>query len=312
MTHGRLTNAVNVGQLLEELARALSAGGVTEPVSEAREIVAALYDVPRFWPLTNGAVEVDADMLDRARRAVHLRLLGAPLAYAVGRTTFRHLTLEVDERVLIPRPETEQLVDLVLEAMGTEEGGVAIDVGTGSGAIAIALATEGHFKRVYGTDISLDALAVARRNVEQTASAARAPVELLHGSLLAPVADLRARAVVSNPPYIALGEAASLPASVRDWEPAAALYSGSDGLSATARLVRQAADVLAPDGLLAIEVDARRASLAAELVSREQRFAAVRVELDLAGRERFVLARRRTSDHQTRSTRTTRKRGGAG
>jgi release factor glutamine methyltransferase len=101
--------------------------------------------------------------------------------------------------------------------------------------------------------------------------------------------------VVSNPPYIALGEAQSLPASVRDWEPAIALYSGHDGMTATARLVRQAADVLAPGGLLALEVDARRASLAAELVGRERRFRAVRVELDLTGRERFVLARRQGS-----------------
>jgi len=115
---------------------------------------------------------------------------------------------------------------------------------------------------------------------------------MLHGFLLGPVADVRARVVVSNPPYIALSEAASLPPSVRDWEPATALYSGPDGLAATARLVRDAAEVLESNGLLAIEVDVRRASLAAELVSREQRFHAVRVELDLTGRERFVLARR--------------------
>jgi release factor glutamine methyltransferase len=101
--------------------------------------------------------------------------------------------------------------------------------------------------------------------------------------------------VVSNPPYIALGEAPLLPASVRDWEPAVALYSGADGMAATARLVREAADVLIPGGLLALEVDARRASLAAELVSRERRFGAVRLELDLTGRERFVLARRQGS-----------------
>jgi release factor glutamine methyltransferase len=98
--------------------------------------------------------------------------------------------------------------------------------------------------------------------------------------------------IVSNPPYIAVGEAATLPASVRDWEPAVALFSGSDGMSATARLVREAAEVLSPGGLLALEVDARRASLAAELVSRERRFHKIRVELDLTGRERFVLARK--------------------
>ncbi len=296
MTTGGVAHAVTVGRLLEDLARTLGARGVAEPFSEAREIVAALYDVPRFWPLMNGNVDVDPQTLERARRAADRRLQGAPLAYAVGRASFRHLTLDVDERALIPRPETEQLVDLVLDATNDEPGGVAIDVGTGSGAIAIALAAEGRFGRVYGTDISRDALAVAARNVDRSAPLLHTRVELLHGSLLGPLLDVRARVVVSNPPYIALGEATSLPSSVRDWEPAVALYSGTDGMAATARLVRQAADVLQSNGLLAIEVDARRASLAAELVSRERRFATVRVELDLTGRERFVLARRHARD----------------
>ncbi|HVX39577.1 MAG TPA: peptide chain release factor N(5)-glutamine methyltransferase [Gemmatimonadaceae bacterium] len=295
MTAERVAAAVTVSRLLEDLARELNARAIAEPFSEAREIVAALYDVPRFWPLMNGAVEVDAPTLERARAAVDLRARGAPLAYAVGRAAFRHLTLDVDERVLIPRPETEQLVDLVLDEVAGTAGGVAIDVGTGSGAIALALAAEGAFSRVYGTDISRDAIAVARRNAELSAQALRAPVAFLHGSLLAPLRDVRARVVVSNPPYITLGEAAALPASVRDWEPAVALYSGADGMTATARLVREAAEVLEPGGLLAIEVDVRRASLAAELVSRERRFHAIRVELDLTGRERFVLARRHGS-----------------
>jgi release factor glutamine methyltransferase len=296
MTTERLSEAVNVGRLLEDLARRLNAAGIPEPFSEAREIVAALYDVPRFWPLMNGNLDVEPDILASARSAADKRIKGAPLAYAVGRASFRHLTLDVDERVLIPRPETEQLVDLVLDELSTGEGGVAIDVGTGSGAIAIALAAEGHFSRVYATDISRDAVDVARHNAELSKSLLRAPLEILHGSLLGPLLDVRARAVVSNPPYIALGEAASLPASVRDWEPAVALYSGNDGLRATSQLVREAADVLAPGGLLALEVDVRRASLVAELVSRERRFHAIRMELDLTGRERFVLARRQERD----------------
>jgi release factor glutamine methyltransferase len=296
MTTERLSETVNVSRLLDDLARRLNVAGIAEPFSEAREIVAALYDVPRFWPLMNGNLDVDADTLARSRAAVDKRIQGAPLAYAVGRASFRHLTLDVDERVLIPRPETEQLVDLVLDETSSSEGGVAIDVGTGSGAIAIALAAEGHFSRVYATDISRDAVDVARHNVELSKSLLRSPLEILHGSLLGPLLDVRARAVVSNPPYIALGEAASLPASVRDWEPAVALFSGNDGLRATARLVREAADVLAPGGLLALEVDVRRASLVAELVSRERRFHAIRMELDLTGRERFVLARRQERD----------------
>lgn len=285
--------AVRVGTLVDMLATIFRNEGWSEPTLEARDIVAALYDAPRFWPVANAEHLVDQPTFARAQLALSRRIMGAPLAYAVGRASFRTLTLDVDERVLIPRPETEHLVQLVLEMTAAKPGGVAIDVGTGSGAIAIALATEGRFSRIYGTDISRDALDVARRNVERSAPGLRAPVDLVHGSLLAPLGDVRARVVVSNPPYIALGEAESLPPSVRDWEPAVALYSGNDGMSATARLVREAADVLTPGGLLALEVDARRASLAAELVGRERRFDAIRVELDLAGRERFVLATRR-------------------
>ncbi len=281
-----------MARLADELARALDDCGVAEPVSESREIVAALFDVPRFWSLTNGHVEVDDATRARAGLAVERRSRGAPFAYAVGRASFRHLTLDVDERVLIPRPETEHLVDLVLEELGRARGGVAVDVGTGSGCIALALATEARLGRVYATDISRDALDVARRNVAAARPALRAPVDLVHGSLIAPLLDVRCRVVVSNPPYIALDEAESLPPSVRNWEPAAALFSGGDGLSLTARLVRQAAAVLEPGGLFAIEVDARRASLAIEVVASERRFQDVRVELDLAGRERFVLARR--------------------
>jgi release factor glutamine methyltransferase len=291
---GAATPGLTVSVLLEEIARTLKSRGVDEPFSEAREIVSAIYDVPRFWPLMNGGLAVEATIHDRALRATDRRSRGAPLAYAVGRASFRHLTLEVDERVLIPRPETEQLVDLVLDEMAEEgdDWGIAVDVGTGSGAIALSLAAEGRFARVYGTDVSLDALAVAGDNARLAQRSLRAPVELVHGSLLAPVAALTPRVIVSNPPYIALGEAAALPASVRDWEPPVALFGGADGLAPTARLVREAAGMLAPGGLLALEVDVRRASLVAELVAREPRFFAVSVRLDLMGRERFVLARR--------------------
>jgi release factor glutamine methyltransferase len=291
---------ITVSRLIEDLAQRLISGGVAEPFAEAREIVAALYEGPRFWASLNADAGVDPRMLARARHAADKRVQGAPLAYAVGRASFRHLTLDVDERVLIPRPETEMLVDLVLQEVRGDDGGVAIDVGTGSGAIAIALAAEGRFSRVYGTDVSLDALAVARRNVELSASMLRAPVEMVHGSLLATLRDVRPRVIVSNPPYIALGEASSLPASVRDWEPAVALFSGADGMTAITQLAREASRALAPGGLFALEVDARRASLAVEVVSRERHFRAIRVALDLTGRERFVLARRQETDGDDR------------
>ena len=288
-----------VAALVEELAEIVAGGGrfaANDATIEAREMIAALYDVPRFWPATNAHVRVEAEMWPRARAAAARRAAGAPLAYAVGRACFRHLTLDVDERVLIPRPETEMLVELVLER-ARERRGLAVDVGTGSGAIALALASEASFARVLATDISADALAVAAANARMLAGrgALRAEVLLAQGALLAPVRARRERAevVVSNPPYIAFDEAAALPPEVRDWEPPVALFSGGQGLDASAHLVREAADALLSGGLLAIEVDARRASLVAELVARDARYEDVGVHLDLAGRERFVLAVRR-------------------
>ncbi len=118
-------------------------------------------------------------------------------------------------------------------------------------------------------------------------------MEFRQGSLLRPVGEVRARAIVSNPPYIAFEETAALPPSVRDWEPVTALLSGENGLAATRELVRGAAARLEAGGVLALEVDGRRASLVAEMVSAEAAFADVSVRFDLAGRERFVLARRR-------------------
>jgi release factor glutamine methyltransferase len=224
------------------------------------------------------------DMMQRAREAARKRRTGAPLAYAVGRAAFRNLTLRVDERVLIPRPETEVLVDLVLAECRT---GTVVDLGTGSGAIALALATEGAFDRVIGTDISADALTVAATNA--SAAGARAILEWRQGSWLAPVRGTKAQAVVSNPPYISYEDA--LDASVRDWEPPVALLAADGGMAAIHEIVKGAPDVLVAGGLLALEVDARRASIAAEAVLSDGRYEDVRIRLDLAGRERFVLAR---------------------
>ena len=299
---GRQTSDVGRQDAAQVIARLTEVLGNQD---DARDLMAAYLDKPRHWPAVNGSEPVSDADADAIVAAGWKRAAGAPLQYAVGKANFRNLTLAVDERVLIPRPETELLVDLVLAR--APRGGTVVDVGTGSGAIAIALATEGSFDRVMATDISLDALYVARAN----AASCQAKVEFMHADLLghpersegsaAPdsrfLAALRrtqVRVVVSNPPYIAFEESRALPPSVRDWEPAVALYSRRDGLDHTRRLVAQAASMLQDGGLLALEVDARRASLVAELVAADDRYAQVMVELDLTGRERFVLAVRRT------------------
>jgi release factor glutamine methyltransferase len=152
------------------------------------------------------------------------------------------------------------------------------------------------FARVIGTDISLDALAVARANADRLAPGLASRVELASGSFLAPAARLlgaeRARAIVSNPPYIAYAEREALPRSVRDWEPPLALFAADEGMAAIRAIARDAATLLEPDGLLAIEVDERRASLAAAAVADHGAYRDVGIRLDLAGRERFVLGRR--------------------
>jgi len=164
-----------LGTLLTELASGLEGAGVALARDEARDIVAAVLDVPRFWPNANKGALIDATAVEEARQAAAARARGAPFAYAVGRAAFRHLTLAVDDRVLIPRQETEVLVDLVLQA---EEGGrgTLVDVGTGSGAIALALATEGNFDRLIATDVSLGALDVAQQNAAFLRDDLRVPV----------------------------------------------------------------------------------------------------------------------------------------
>lgn len=279
-----------VDDLVRALAATLAVANIADAAQEARDIVAAIVDMPRFWPSLHGDTTVDVDVAARAWEAARRRAHGVPFAYAVGRAAFRHLTLDVDERVLIPRQETEMLVECILERA---RDGVAIDVGTGSGAIALALATEGSFDRVIATDISREALAVARRNVGRLASALRAPVELRHGSALRPVRGERVALLASNPPYIAYDEAVALPRSVRDWEPPIALFAARNGMAVISELIHGGAAVLEPGGLLALEVDARRASLAAELAMSDGRYRDVCVEKDLAGRERILLARRR-------------------
>lgn len=300
------TVSATVSATLDALASRL-AGAMAPPArAEARDLIAAVLDVPRFWPSAHGTRTIAPRDVDRINDAADRLQRGMPFAYAVRRAAFRSLSLYVDERVLIPRPETELLVDQVLAATGGGRG-IAIDLGTGSGAIALALATEGRFERVIGTDVSADALAVAQKNgaaivwdetkesPTSPASPIRHPasrVEFRQGAYFAPLRGVRADVMVSNPPYISWADADELPASVRDWEPAVALFADDNGMAAINVIVNGASDLLLPGGMLALEVDSRRAETAADLVRGAYGFRDVVVLPDLTGRARFVCARR--------------------
>lgn len=212
-----------------------------------------------------------------------------PLQYVVGRTAFRELELATDARALIPRPETEVLVEVILDWARGRSRLSALDVGTGTGCIALSLAVEGPFETVVATDVSPATLELAAENVR----AAGVGVELRRGSLYAPVGDdERFDAVVSNPPYVARAEAGDLAPEIREYEPHDALFGGEGGLDVVEPLVAGAPARLRPGGLLALEVGVAQTDAVAALVRETGAFGEPVVHRDLTGRPRIVAARR--------------------
>jgi len=250
-----------------------------------------------LWAATLGTTVGDAwlrrheakspEAVARFHAAAERLAKGAPFAYAVGRVPFRTLDLAIDARALIPRPETEGLVQLVLAKCST--GGRVADIGTGSGCIALSLAVEGRFDKVVAVEQSPAAAALARENVLRVAPAT--PVEIRIGNLLDPLVDegQRYRVIVSNPPYLTAAEHEALDPSVRDFEPRDALVSGADGLDATRALFAGAKSLLEPGGLLALEIDEGRAD-AIRTLAREYGWL-VEIHADLFGCPRYALAR---------------------
>jgi release factor glutamine methyltransferase len=223
------------------------------------------------------------------------RAAGEPLQYVVGRWGFRGLDLFVDHRVLIPRPETEQVVEAALAELARLPGSqpVIVDLGTGSGAIALSMAAEGKRGAVWATDSSADALAVAMANLAGLGGRAAARVRLAEGSWWSALPDgLRGEVAlaVSNPPYVSSAEMASLPAEVAAWEPRSALEAGPTGLEDLAAIVVAAPDWLAPAGVLVVELAPHQTS-AVERMARTAGFGEVDVRLDLAGQPRVLVAR---------------------
>ncbi len=237
-------------------------------------------------PLTPGELAAHRERLRR-------RALREPLHYIYGAAPFRDLWLDVDPRVLIPRPETEQLVGIVLEWMRGRAGLDVLDVGTGSGAIALSLASEGPVRGVVATDSSADALEVARANAARVAP--RAPVEFAAGDGYAAIAGRTFDVVISNPPYVALGEATALEPEIRGWEPAGALFAGGEGMDVIRALVEGAPSVLRCGGLLALEIGAGQGPAVSALVDATPGLGPPRLGKDLAGRDRMVLCERLSS-----------------
>ena len=228
------------------------------------------------------------------REAVKRRAAGEPLQYVTGEVAFRHLVLQVRQGVLIPRPETEVLVDQVLSAIDDavvlRSEARVVDLCTGSGCIALAIAGERPGARVRATDLSPLAVAATAENGERLSLTDR--VSVFEGDLFAPLSlEWRGSVdvVISNPPYVPSADLPTLPAEVVGFEPHLALDGGADGLAVFRRILADAREWLAPGGLLAVELDERMVRSAATEAS--EWYEDVRVVTDLAGRDRIATAR---------------------
>jgi len=271
-----------VREALDSALVALNAAGVDSPRLDAEVLLGHALGVDRTTLWLDPDREVTGDAARWFRDAIRRRTVErVPVAYLVGHKGFRHLDLHIDQRVLVPRPETEHLVEALLDLPA---GARVHDVGTGSGAIALALKHERPDLRVSASDVSPDALAVARANAERLGI----EVAFSQGDLLDGV-DPRVDVVVSNPPYVEDGARAAMAAEVVRHEPGLALFAGADGLRTIRPLVTQAAATGAT--LLALEVGAGQAPAVRALVAAAG-FPEVETVTDLAGHERVVLGRR--------------------
>ena len=275
-------------QVLDWTADRFADAGIESPRVDAEVLLAHCLGVERIRLYMDFDKPLHQEERARFRPAVKRRLGREPVAYIVGKREFWSLSLSVNRDVLVPRPETELLVEKALERIPDGEPKVVVDVGTGSGAVALAIAKEKPDARVHATDTCPGALTVARKNADQH----EAEVTFHQGDLLEALPpDIRPDIIVSNPPYIAEAELEALEPEVRQWEPRQALAGGKDGLDLIRTLVSQAAQRLLPGGHLLLEIGHTQGESVSNLL-KQKGFEAVEVHLDLAEKPRVVSGRR--------------------
>ena len=285
--------ALTIGGLLREGIRVLSEAGIENAVNEAVWIVECALGMPHLSLYIESHQAVSPEDRHHAFALLQRRAGREPLQYILGTQEFCGFDFEVGPQVLIPRPETELLVQEILEHDQLGESPRLADVGTGSGCIAIALAKRILNATVYAVDLSRSALQIARRNAIRHRVDDR--ISWLEGHLVQPLRQRglaeKLSVIVSNPPYVSDADMAALPPEVRDHEPALALRGGEDGMTLHRSLLREAAGLLAEGGRLILEVGHEQAQEVCRIAREQDTYRAVHAVRDHAGIERVVCAR---------------------
>ncbi len=267
---------------------------VSEPRSSAELLLAHVLSQDRLFLYLNYDRPMEAQELSAYRACIERRLTGEPSQYITGTQEFWSLPLRVNPDVLIPRPETEVLVEAVLNFVRHDPVAEAnlsiIDLGTGSGAIAIALARELPGAKIVAVDLSLPALHVARENAKR--NQVEEQLYFVQSDIYTgiPGASEKFSLVVSNPPYVSHAEFNQLPREIRDYEPRSALDGGPDGLAAVRRLIMAVPEVLRPGGGLLLEMGAGQVETVSTLVLESQKYKSFRILKDYSGIDRVLVA----------------------
>ncbi len=293
VTEQKATGVMTVGDLVRQGAGLLSRAGIEQAAQETAWLLEQALRMTQLELRLNESQAVEGDRLGRAQALLARRARREPLQYLLGTQEFCGLEFEVEPGVLIPRPETEGLVEAVAR-LASGDRPVIADIGTGSGCIAVSLTCRLPRAVLYATDCSTEALRVARRNAERHGVAAN--ITWFEGDLLEPLRvnglSGLVNVLVSNPPYIAERDWEALQPEVRLFEPRVALAGGEDGLAVYRRLVGNAADLLCEGGWLIMEVGQGQAEPVHRLIEAAGRYGAVEIQPDQANIDRVVCARK--------------------
>ena len=281
-------NVFYSGDLLDRMTGAFTQHNMEQAQAEAVAIMAELLDCNRVMAQLDRKRVLTPELWNKGLEIIERRLNNEPWQYIFERAYFRDLTLKVTPKVLIPRPETELLVDWVIDIL--PERGKVLDMGTGSGAIALSVATERADSQVTASDVSCEALAVARENASNIAPG---KVRFIESDLFENLAGEKFDLIAANLPYVTESEHLALSPEVKLFEPKLALTSGEDGLDLIRKTVEKSAEYLAPHGSIILEMSSDQTETVAELFCETLQYCAIEIKKDYTDRNRFVAARLR-------------------